>query len=92
MKSYEEIKALIEERVQEKLDKAIELSDFLADHPEIAAEEFVSSQKIVEVLRGEGFAVEYPYCNIATASAPPAARRSCPMWNTMLLMQRSEHT
>lgn len=67
MKSYEEIKALIEKRVQEKLDKAIELSDFLADHPEIAAEEFVSSQKIVEVLRGEGFAVEYPYCNIATA-------------------------
>lgn len=67
MKSYEEVKGIIEQRVQEKLQKAIELNDFLADNPEIAAEEFKSSQKIVEVLKNEGFDVEYPFCNIATA-------------------------
>ena len=67
MKTYDEIKAKIDARVQEKLSKAIELNDYLADHPEVATEEFKSSAKIVEVLRGEGFDVEYPYCGIATA-------------------------
>lgn len=67
MKSYQEIKEMIEKRVQEYLPKAIELNDYIADHPEVAAQEFKSSQKLVDVLRSEGFEVEYPYCNIATA-------------------------
>lgn len=67
MNSYEEIKAKIEKRVQENLQKCIELNDYLADNPEVATEEFKSSAKIVELLRAEGFAVEYPYCDIATA-------------------------
>ena len=67
MNNYEEIKAKIEKRVQENLQKCIELNDYLADNPEVATEEFKSSAKIVELLRAEGFAVEYPYCDIATA-------------------------
>ena len=67
MKNYEAIKATIEKRVGENLNKCIELNDFLADHPEVATEEFQSSRKIVELLRSEGFEVEYPYCDIATA-------------------------
>ena len=42
MQNYEEIKAKIEERVQEKLAKAIALNDYLADNPEVATEEFKS--------------------------------------------------
>lgn len=67
MKSYQEIKEIIEKRVQENLNKAIELNDFMADNPEVATEEFKSSQKIVDLLRSEGFEVEYPFCDIATA-------------------------
>ena len=67
MQKYDQLKAKIEAKVQENLSKAIELNDYLADNPEVATEEFKSSQAIVDLLKSEGFDVEYPYCDIATA-------------------------
>lgn len=67
MHKYDEFKAKIEAKVQENLPKAIELNDYLADNPEVATEEFKSSQAIVDLLKSEGFDVEYPYCDVATA-------------------------
>lgn len=67
MDRYLELKKLIEERISENLQDAITLSDYMADNPEVSAEEFKSSEKIVELLRSRGFDVEYPFCNIPTA-------------------------
>lgn len=67
MNRYLEIKSKIEKNINDNLQDAVALSDFLADNPEISAEEFKSSQKIVDLLRGRGFDVEYPFCDIKTA-------------------------
>jgi len=64
---YEVLKNRIEQSIRENLPKAQALNDYLADHPEVSGEEFESSRRIVELLRGEGFRVEYPFLNIKTA-------------------------
>jgi amidohydrolase len=46
---------------------AIALSEDMGDHPELSAEEFESSRKIVELLKNGGYEVEYPYLNYETA-------------------------
>lgn len=67
MVKYEDLKDKIEKAINEKLADAIEINDYLADNPEVAAEEFKSSKKVVDYLRSQGFDVEYPYMNIQTA-------------------------
>lgn len=47
--------------------EAIALSDSIADEPEISAQEFKSSQKIVDVLRNHGIQTEYPFHGFPTA-------------------------
>lgn len=64
---YEDLKVRIEKAVEEGFAEAVTLSDWLADHPEVSGEEYESSAKIVEYLRGHGFEVEYPYAGIETA-------------------------
>ncbi len=57
----------IREAVERSHALAIELSDDLAAHPEVADQEFRTSRKIVEILRNAGYQVEYPYLDRATA-------------------------
>lgn len=59
--------AFIVEAVKQHHDQAIALSDDLFANPEIANQEFRSSQKIVELLRGAGYTVEYPFAGRETA-------------------------
>jgi amidohydrolase len=52
----------------EKLAPEInELSDYLADHPELGGEEYNSSKKIAEVLTRHGLQVEMPFAGLPTA-------------------------
>lgn len=61
------LKDNIQNAISNHLDKAIALSDDLADHPEISAKEYESSRKIAELLKDAGFEVTYPYAGYDTA-------------------------
>ena len=52
--------AFLSQAVAKYHDLAVELSDDLAAHPELPDQEFRSSEKMVEILRGAGYEVEYP--------------------------------
>ena len=67
MADYEVLKQKIIASVEEFIAEGIELSDYLADHPEISGSEFESSKKIVELLRGHGFEAQYPLPGYPTA-------------------------
>jgi amidohydrolase len=62
-----DIQECIREAVQKHWEEARELSDDLGAHPELSDQEFESSRKIVELLRENGFEVEYPYLGFPTA-------------------------
>lgn len=53
--------------IQRHWHTAVALSDDLYAHPEIAHQEFRSSQKVMELLRQAGYQVEYPYMGYPTA-------------------------
>ena len=59
--------AFLSQAVAKYHDLAVELSDDLAAHPELPDQEFRSSEKMVEILRGAGYEVEYPYLGWPTA-------------------------
>ena len=61
------VKNDVKEAVARHHAAAIALSEDLGDHPELSAEEFESSRKIVELLRKGGYKVEYPYLGYETA-------------------------
>ena len=67
MDKYSEMKQKIIERVEANWAELVALNDDLADHPEISGQEFETSRKIVELLKGKGFATEYPFAGIETA-------------------------
>jgi metal-dependent amidase/aminoacylase/carboxypeptidase family protein len=46
-----------------------DLSQWMYDHPEVAFEEYETSRKAVELLRGAGLEVEYPAYGLDTAFA-----------------------
>jgi amidohydrolase len=46
---------------------AVALSDDLAAHPELSAQEFESSRKMADLLASAGYDVESPYCGYPTA-------------------------
>lgn len=48
-------------------NEAAELSDYLADHPEISEQEFNSSRLLAQKLADFGFDVEYPFLGFPTA-------------------------
>ena len=58
----------LSQAIQRHWHTAVALSDDLYAHPEIAHQEFRSSQKVVELLRQAGYQVEYPYM----ATPPPS--------------------
>lgn len=55
---------LIEEEYAKEFE---EVSTFIYDHPELGDEEWISSQYLVDKIKGHGFEVEYPYKGIPTA-------------------------
>lgn len=67
MADYEKLKKTIEEKTAEYHKELVALNDDLADHPEISGQEFESSKKIVNLLRGKGYEVEYPFAGLETA-------------------------
>lgn len=67
MSKYDELKVKIENAAAEALADVAVLSDDLWDHPELSGEEYETSAKIVEFLKGKGFQVEYPYAGLDTA-------------------------
>lgn len=67
MKTYKELKIEIEKEVEKRHEAFIEFNDYLADHPEVSGREFETSKKIVNLLKDEGYNVEFPFSNIETA-------------------------
>lgn len=67
MEKYLELKPLIDGTIEKYHDELAALSDDIADNPEVGLEEFETSRKIVEVLRKEGYEVEYPFAGFDTA-------------------------
>ena len=80
-----EIEKILREALIAQAEKfapeAIALSDSMADEPEISAQEYKSSQKIVDVLRKHGIETEYPFHGFPTAFKgvinPEKERRMC---------------
>jgi amidohydrolase len=67
MENRVDIQECIKEAVQKHREEAQALSDDLGAHPELSDQEFESSKKIVDLLRKNGFEVEYPYLGFPTA-------------------------
>ena len=67
MDKYLEIRDKIDAAIAANLGEFAELSDYIADHPEVSGEEFETSKKLVEVLKAKGFATEYPFAGQETA-------------------------
>lgn len=65
--SYEIYRDKIEQEIQAQLAALTALNDDLADHPEVSGQEFETSRKIVELLRRNGYQVEYPCAGLPTA-------------------------
>lgn len=57
----------VRESVKKYTELAIALSDDLAAHPEVSAQEFESSRKMVKILSEHGYKVEIPYCGYETS-------------------------
>lgn len=53
--------------IEKLAPEVYELSDYLADHPELGGEEYNSSNKIAEVLTRHGLQVEMPFAGLPTA-------------------------
>lgn len=67
MMNYEECKKAIDRGIEANLTDLIALNDDLADNPEVSGKELETSRKIVELLRGRGYRVEYPFAGRSTA-------------------------
>jgi amidohydrolase len=65
--SYRRIKEDILEATNDSAAEFFALNLQLASDPEVSGEEFRSSERIVKLLRGKGFEVEYPFAGIQTA-------------------------
>ena len=50
MDKYLAIREKIDEAIEKNLKEIAELSDYIADHPEVSGEEYETSKKLVETL------------------------------------------
>ena len=66
MSSIPEVDKMLIGSLEKHLDEVISLNDDLAQNPELSNEEFESSAKIVQLLRKNGFTVEYPFADEPT--------------------------
>lgn len=53
--------------IEQKCGVAVQLNDWLADHPELSGQEYESSKRIAQLLEREGFRVELPFAGYDTA-------------------------
>lgn len=67
MDKYLAIREKIDEAIEKNLKEIAELSDYIADHPEVSGEEYETSKKLVETLRAKGFETEYPFAGLETS-------------------------
>ena len=67
MRDYELLLKRVNEAIDRHAAEAIALSDDLATTPEISEQEFETSRKHAEFLRGAGFEMEVPFYGIPTA-------------------------
>lgn len=67
MSEYKEITDSIVSVIDKYKSELEGLNDDLADHPELSGEEYETSRKIVELLNGKGYEVEYPFAGLPTA-------------------------
>jgi len=63
----QELQGRLEHFLNDRAGEMAAFSDFLGHHPELPAREFESSRLFVEVLRKNGFEVEFPFLGIETA-------------------------
>ncbi len=61
MPTVQDLEQLLQPEFERYQSAITALNDDLAHHPELSGEEFESSAKIVQLLRAQGLAVEYPY-------------------------------
>lgn len=66
------LKEQARERVVDQHSRLEELNRWLYDNPELAYQEYRSSRRLVEVLEGYGFSVEFPAYGLETAFAARA--------------------
>lgn len=67
MLDEKKIKSNAFEKIQAHAEEAIELSDYMANNPEVGSHEFNSSKKMVELLNKYGVETEYPFVGLPTA-------------------------
>lgn len=65
--TYEEMKGKIFSAIEKHHDELVELNNHIFEHPEVSGEEYETSKKIVETLRGYGYETEYPFAGLDTA-------------------------
>lgn len=65
--NYDKLEPVLMAAVKRHHAAAVALCKDLYEHPELPEEEFRSSKKVVELLRGAGYEVEYPYLDIPTS-------------------------
>lgn len=63
----EMMKTAVDQAINAHHQELIELSDYLADNPEISGQEYNSVKKINEILEKEGFQVISPYAGLETS-------------------------
>lgn len=76
MKAYELLKQEAFLNIDAHKALCRELNDFLADHPEVSGEEFLSSDRIVKILRNQGYEVEFPFAGYETAFKATYGRKN----------------
>ena len=65
--TYDKLCEKISGAIARYQQEMIELSDYMADHPELSGKEYETSAKLVAYLRDKGYAVEYPFGGKETA-------------------------
>ncbi len=63
----DELWPLVEQGIENNWDKAKEISDFMAAHPELGHEEYQASSRHAQFLESLGYKVEKPFCGMETA-------------------------
>ncbi len=67
MKSYEQLLPELQAGLDRYFDKALELNQYLATHPELGNQEFETSRRMAQFLEEAGLEVEYPFAGLPTA-------------------------
>ncbi len=67
MKTYQELLPELQAGLDRYFDKALELNQYLAAHPELGNQEFETSRRMSQFLKDAGLDVEYPFAGLATA-------------------------